>query len=129
MNATPNDHQTDQPMSRLLRDALTNVESILRSEFRLAKTEVTRDAREAGIAGGMLAAGGLLGLYAFGMLLSAIVELLEEVMPEWMAGLVVSLTVGAIAACLAMTGFERMRQADLVPREMLESLEQDIQIR
>lgn len=128
MNATPQDHQTDQPMSRLLRDALTSVESILRSEFRLAKTEVSRDARQAGIAGGMLAAGGLLGLYAFGMLLSATVELLEKVMPEWLAGLVVSLTVGAIAAFLAISGLERLKEADLVPRETMESLGQDIQI-
>jgi hypothetical protein len=118
----------DQPLNRLLQSALSNVESIIRSEFRLAKTEVSRDARQAGIGGGLLLAGAVLGIYAFGLFLDAIVEMLEEVIPEWLAELLVATTLAATGTALAMAGLERVRMSDVMPRETIDSLREDVRV-
>lgn len=124
MTARSNSQSSDTPMGQLLQDALNNIQSLIRSELRLAKTEVSRDAKQAGIAGGLLVGGMLLGLYAFGWLLSAIVEMLEGIMPEWLAELTIAITLGGIAGLLAMTGLQRMKETDLVPHETIASLEE-----
>jgi Mg2+/citrate symporter len=96
--------------------------------LQLAKTEVSDDAKRLGAGGGLLAAGALLGLYAFGMLLNAVVEMLEEVMPDWLAALTLSIALGVLGGALAMAGQKRIKNVDIVPRETLASLREDVEV-
>src|SRR3712207_1768493 len=81
-------------VSTMLQQLTTSVQSLIRSEIRLATEEVKENGASMGIGGGMVAAGGLLGVYAVGLLLKSIVELLEEILPDWLAALVVGVAVG-----------------------------------
>ena len=65
----------------------------IRSEFRLAKTEIREEAVVAGKAATIAGSGAVLALYAGGFLLLACVYALQLVVAAWLAALIV--TVGA----------------------------------
>ena len=94
-------YQGERSFSEVVESIVGNVQTIIRSEIHLAKTEVKEETAKAARASGILAAGGLLGLYAGGFLLLTIVRALENVTPPWLASLIVALIVGAIAGWLA----------------------------
>lgn len=110
----------------LLQDTIANIQNLVRSEIQLAKTELRQDAIEVGKNTGMLAAAAVLGLYAGSLVLNAVVELLEEVLPDWLASLVTAVLLGVIAIVLGRSGLERLRQVRPVPQQTIESVQQDI---
>lgn len=110
----------------LIQDTIANIQNLVRSEIQLAKAELRQDAIDAGKNAGMLAAAAVLGLYAASLVLNAIVELLEEVLPDWLASLLTAAILGAAAIVLGRFGLERMRQVRPVPRQTIESVQQDI---
>ena len=75
----------------------------------------------------MLAAGTLLGVYALGLLLMTIVWLLATQMSNWLAALIVTVVVAAVAATLVMLGRSRLEEVDLKPERTVESLKEDVE--
>ena len=112
----------------IIQDTIGNVQNLVRSEIQLAKTELRQDAIEAGKDAGMLAAAAVLGLYAGGMVLNAFVELLEEILPDWLASLLTAVVLGIAAFFLGRTGLERLRQVRPVPTRTIESVQQDVAV-
>jgi hypothetical protein len=88
-------YQGDRTFTEVIQDIIGNVQAIIRSEIRLAKTEVKEEATKAGKASAILAAGATLGLYAGGFLLLTIARALEIVVAPWLATLIVAVLVGA----------------------------------
>jgi len=79
----------DRSFSDVVHDILHNVQEIVRSEVRLAKTEIGEEAAKAKSSAVLLGAGGLAALYAVLFLLLMIVYALCLVMPNWAAALLV----------------------------------------
>src|SRR5581483_3966238 len=63
----------DRPLSTIVQDIVGNVQGILRSEIRLAKTEIREEANKAARASTLFISGGVLGIYAVGLLLLTLV--------------------------------------------------------
>jgi uncharacterized membrane protein YqjE len=84
----------------LVRDIITNVQEMVRSEAKLAKAEFREEtqktlagAKKMGIAAGA-------GFFALGFVLWSVALLLALVMPIWAATLVVGIALGLVAAVL-----------------------------
>ncbi len=111
----------------LVSGVVENVQNIVRSEVQLAKAEFREEAQTAARAASMLAAGTILGIYALGLLLMTIVWLLATQMSNWLAALIVTVVVAAVAATLVMLGRSRLEEVDLKPERTVESLKEDVE--
>jgi uncharacterized membrane protein YqjE len=111
----------------IVQDVVSNVQDIVSSEVRLARAEITAEAKKAANASRVLAAGVLLAFYAVGLLLLASVYALTLVTPAWAAALVVFGAVTAIAGALILAGRQRLKQVHAKPEAAIESVKENVQ--
>jgi len=116
----------ERSVSEVLQDIFGNVQDIVRSEVRLARAEIKTEAAKTARAGKSLIAGGVLGLYAGGLLLLAAVYGLSMIIAPWLAALVVGATVAVVAAALISVGRERLRLVKK-PEKTLRTVKEDVQ--
>lgn len=96
-------------------------------EAAKAQEELRQKAMQAGADVGLLAAGGVVAYGGFLTLLAAAVLGLRRLgLPDWLAALIIGLLAGGTGTGLAMTGIERLRQADAVPHQTLATLKDDV---
>lgn len=107
---------TERSIATVLHDIVGNVQNIVRSEIRLARTEATEELGKARSAGVMLAVGAFLLLLSAIFLLLSAVHALSLVMEEWAAALTVGAVVGVIAAFCCGAGIKRFRTVRAVPK-------------
>jgi hypothetical protein len=88
-------------IGELVRDASTQVSSLIRSETELAKTEIAGSAKKAGIAAGLLGGAGVILAYS-SFFFFFLAELLDNWMPRWVAFLVVFLIMFVLVVVLAL---------------------------
>ena len=119
--------QTERSFAELLQDIAANVQEIIRSEFRLAKTEVREEAAKARKSVSMLGVGVFVGLYALGFLLLAAVYALQLVLAAWLAALIVGSAVAAIAAICIAVGRARLKQVHPVPDKTIHTVKENVQ--
>jgi Putative Actinobacterial Holin-X, holin superfamily III len=118
----------DQSISELVKDLATETSTLVRQEIDLAKAEMTDRGKRAGKGVGMLAAGAVVALLAFGALTAGLIAALDLAMPTWLAALTVTVVYGAIAAVLVQIGRKQVQEAaPPVPEETIESVKEDVQ--
>src|SRR5213075_908 len=108
------------------QEIIGDVQEIIRSEIRLAKTELKEEGSKAGMAGGLFAAAGLMAFFGFALLEAMCVVLLAMLMPLWIAFLVmaaISLIAGLI---LFFAGKERWKNVHPVQKTVT-SLKEDVE--
>jgi uncharacterized membrane protein len=115
----------NRPLGDLFGDLATDMANLVRQEVSLAKVEVTQKAKYVGRNVGYLVVGGAVAYAALLAILAAIVMLLAKVMPHWGATLIVGVVVGAIGWMLIGKAMTALQQADLTPRETVETLKED----
>jgi hypothetical protein len=123
------DRATRPSLLGLIRDVPGLVSRLLREELRAAQAEMALKAKAAGVGIGLVAGGAILGLFAIGTLIAVLVLALALVMPPWLAALIVTILLLAIAAMLAWLGLKRL-QAGMppVPTDTVESVKQDVRL-
>jgi len=119
------DSGRERPMAEVLRDIIGNVQEMVRSEVRLARVELRDEASKSARAGAMLAAGAVMGLIAGVFLLVCVAQLLDLVMPDWAAALVVALALGIPAAILISRGRERLHVP--MPEKTIENVKENVE--
>ena len=92
----------------LLTRIVGNLETIVRTEFRLLKRELLNDAGDIGRASVLVLAGAALGQLALGCLLLSAIYLIGMRLPFWAAALIVALVSGGVAAMLVVAGGRRL---------------------
>ncbi len=112
---------------QLVSQAAGQIATLVRTELALAKAEMVEKGRKLGLGGGLLAAAGLLSLFAAALFFTLVVVLLDLVWPLWLAVLVPLLVVGALTLGLAAMGVSRLRAGAQAPTEAAHSLRDDIQ--
>jgi len=117
----------DRSIANVLEDIVGNVQGIIRSEVRLAKTEIQEEAGKAGKAGGVVGSGAILGLYALGFLLLAGFFALEMVVEPWLAALIVAVVVGIAAAILVNAGRKKMKQVHPRPDKTIHTMRENLE--
>ena len=82
-----------------------------------------------GLGGGLLGAGGLLGLYALGVLVAAVVlVLIEAGIDAWLSALIVAVGSALIAGALALAGRKQVQEATPpAPEQAIETTRQDVE--
>src|SRR4051794_15501823 len=99
----------NRSIADVLQDILVNVQTIIRSEVRLAKTEVTEEVSKAGRAAGMMGGGLVGGLFTVWLLLLTSLFALSTVMPFWGAALVLLVIMAVVTAILLTAGKKRFK--------------------
>ncbi|MEH1123076.1 phage holin family protein [Micromonospora sp. CPCC 206061] len=114
--------------AELVRDAAEQISRLVRDELALAKAEMTEKGKRAGIGAGLFGGGGLIALYGVAGLLTTVVLALAEAMPAWLAALIVTVVLFAVAAVLALLGRRHVQQATPpVPEQAIDSVKADIE--
>jgi uncharacterized membrane protein YqjE len=118
----------DRPTGELLRDLSDHTTTLVKQEMELAKAELQEKGRQAGLGAGMFGGAGLFGLGAFAAVTACLIAALDQVMEIWLAALVVAVAYAVIAAVLAMTGKQKVKQAvPPVPEQAKDSVKEDME--
>jgi len=126
MNGESNElrsHSTGDLVKQLSEQTTT----LVRKEIDLAKAELSEKGRVAGQGAGMFGGAAVVGLLAVGMLTVMILAVLDKAMDLWVAALIVTVVYGAIAAVLAMSGRDRVKQATPPAEQTVETVKEDVQ--
>jgi uncharacterized membrane protein YqjE len=112
--------------AELMRRLSDQMSTLVRQEIELAKTEVSEKGKRAGIGAGMFGGAGVAGLYMVGTLLATIIAALSLAMDTWIAALIVTVVLGAIAAVLALQGKNKVQEASPpAPERTIASVKRD----
>jgi uncharacterized membrane protein YqjE len=126
MNGESNElrsHSTGELVKQLSEQTTT----LVRKEIELAKAELSEKGKVAGQGAGMFGGAAVVGLLALGVLTAMILALLDKAMDFWVAALIVTVLYGAIAAVLAMSGRDRVKQATPPAEQTVETVKEDVQ--
>jgi len=115
-----------RPISSIVEDILRHVGEIIRSEVRLAQTEIRQDLSEAKKACAYLAAASVAGMFALGFLLLAGVYGLSTIMPQWAAAISVGAGLAIVGGTLLSMGLRMMKVTSLKPDRTIQSLEDNL---
>jgi uncharacterized membrane protein YqjE len=117
-------HSTGELVKQLSEQTTT----LVRKEIELARAELTAKGKVAGQGAGMFGGAAVAGLLALGTLTVVILALLDKAMELWVAALIVTVVYGAIAAVLAMSGKDRVKQGmPPAPEQTVETVKEDVQ--
>ena len=122
--ATP---QTQRSVPEVLQDIVGNLQDIIRSEFRLAKTEITEEASKAARPAVTFGMGLISGIYGIGFMLLAAVYGLSTVMPAWLAALLVGMILATVTVAFISSSKEKLKRTNLNPDKAIKSLEENVQ--
>ncbi len=119
--------ENSRSIAEVLQDILANVQSIIRSEVRLAKTEVTEEVTKAARAAGVMAGGAVVSLFAVWLLLLAILFALAKVLPLWAAAIVLFVILAVVSAVLMMAGRKRFQTVHTTPEKTIETMKENVE--
>lgn len=115
----------NKPLGDLFGDLATEMSNLVRQEVALAKVEVSQKAKYIGRNVGYLVVGGAVAYAAMLAIIAAIIMLLDKVMPNWGAALLVGVLVGGIGWLLIGKAISALQEADVTPRQTVETLKED----
>ncbi|WP_027587058.1 phage holin family protein [Acidipropionibacterium thoenii] len=105
-------------------DQLTD---LIRSEFKLARAEMTETAKRSGQAAGLMSAGGFLAAFGFAALLATLILLLALVVPAWAAAGIVTAVLFLAALIAVLVGRNRIKQVSVAPQRAVDNVKQDVE--
>jgi len=117
--------KADRSIGALLSDLATESVLLIRQELALLKAELHEKFSRVGQGATALAAGALIAYSGWLVLLAAAVFGLAEVLPTWLAALIVGLAVLGIGAALLLVGKNRFEAGSLTPERTLRTLRED----
>ncbi len=117
----------NRSLGELFSELAQETSTLVRQEVNLAKVEMSDKASRAGKHLGTLAAGGALAYAGLLAILAGIIYLLNEVMPLWLAALLVGLVVVFVGYLLVKRGLDALKREDFTPRQTIETLKEDQQ--
>src|SRR5947209_9783290 len=125
---TRSDGASQASMAELVKQLSEQTSRLARQEVELAKTELAIKGKRAGIGAGMFGGAGVFGFYALGALVATAILALGTAMAAWLAALIVTVVLGAVAGVLALQGKSKVQQATPpVPEQATESVKEDVQ--
>jgi uncharacterized membrane protein YqjE len=123
---TPPEQLRERPIGDLVKQLAGQTSTLVRQEIDLAKAEMSEKASVAGKGAGLIGGAAVVGLLAAGALTAFLILLLSEAMDAWLAALIVTVVMAAIAAALGLAGRNRIRAATpAVPEQTVETVKED----
>jgi uncharacterized membrane protein YqjE len=125
--ATPPASAGEPSTGQLVSELTTQISRLVRDEARLAQAEVTQKAKRLGIGAGLFGGAGLFAFFGLAALITTIILLLALALPAWLAALIVTVVLFAVAGVLALVGKKDVQKATPpVPTEAIASTKTDI---
>jgi uncharacterized membrane protein YqjE len=120
--------EPDASTGELVKQLSEQVSQLVRDELKMARLELTRKGRFAGLGAGLFGVSGLVALYAIACLLAAaIIAIAGEIRP-WLAALIIGLALLAVSGVAALMGRSRMRRATPpMPEQAVEGTKADVE--
>jgi hypothetical protein len=115
----------NKPLGDLFGDLAGEVSELVRKEVALAKLEIGQKAKHVGKNVGYLVVGGAVAYAAMLAVLAGIIMLLDKVMPNWGAALVVGVVVGVVGWLLIGKARAALEATDMTPQQTVETLKED----
>jgi uncharacterized membrane protein YqjE len=111
----------------LIADIPTLVTDLVSREIELVKTELIAKIKALGIGAGFIAGALLVLLGMLGVLLTAAILALSEIMPGWLAALLVAAVLLILAVILGLIGYRILKKGiPPLPTESIDSIKRDI---
>jgi uncharacterized membrane protein YqjE len=117
----------ERSISDVLQDIIRNVQEIVRSEVRLAKTEIREEVGRAKVAALLLGGGAVTAIFAILFFLLMIVYALALVMPSWAAALIVAALLAIGASVMLAGGLNRFKQIHTLPERTVETIKENVE--
>jgi Putative Actinobacterial Holin-X, holin superfamily III len=118
----------DRSTTELVRALSDQSSRLAQMEVELAKAELTEKGKKIGAGAGAFGAAGVVALYMGGALVATAILALSEAMDAWLAALIVTAVLGAIAAVLALTGKKSVDAGSPpVPERAIDTTKEDIE--
>lgn len=118
-----------QSTGELVKQLSEQVSTLVKDELTLARLEMTRKGKQAGLGAGMLGASGLIALYGVGCLIACAIIAISLTLAAWLAALIVGAALLAAAGVAALAGRSRLRKATPpVPTDTAESVKTDVEV-
>jgi hypothetical protein len=124
---TPPPDPSQASTGELIGQLTDQVSTLVRTELRLAQAEVTQKAKRLGIGAGLFGGAGVVALLGVGALVTAAILGLANVMPGWLAAILVAVVLFLVAGVLALLGKKDVDKAKPpLPTETIASVQADI---
>lgn len=107
---------TERSISVVLQDIVRDIQEIVRSEVRLAKTELHEELTKTRSAILLIALGAASGVFSVLFALLTIVYALSTVIPAWLAALCVAVGIGVVAAATTIAGLRLFKTISAAPK-------------
>jgi uncharacterized membrane protein YqjE len=121
--ADPHAGPAEPSIGDLIKDATTQVSTLVRAEVELARAEITRDVKK-GLTGSVYFIAALVVLfYSTFFFFFFLAELLDSWLWRWVAFLIVFAIMVVVGAALALLGFLKVRRIR-GPRQTIESVKE-----
>ena len=118
----------EESVGQLLGDLSADFTTLVRQEIALAKVEMTDKAKTAAKGLVPMVIGGVIGLAVLGAFTAFLIALLAEVMPVWLAALIVTIVYAIVATVLVQSGRKKLKEvAPPVPEQTIETIKEDVQ--
>jgi len=114
----------ERSLGDLFSELADETKTLISQELELAKTEMTEKAQHVGKSVAFLAAGGFVAYAGVLAILAAIILVLSQVIPTWVAALVVGVVVALIGYLVLQKGLRDLKTANLKPEKTMASLKE-----
>jgi len=117
----------DRSIAEIFQDIVRNLQEIVRSEIRLAKTELGEEAGKAKQSAMWLGAGAVTGLFAILFILLTVASALAIVVPQWAAVLIVGVVLTIAAFALLSVGKRQLSLLHPAPERTVETIKENVE--
>src|SRR5687768_17089935 len=117
--------KADRSLGELFGELTRELTTLVRQEMKLATTEMSQKASTVGKNVAYLAVGGLVAYAGLLAIVAAAILALGNFIPLWLSALLAGLVVALIGYVLVQQGMTALKQADLTPRQTVETLKED----
>jgi len=121
------DEVAETSVGELIGNISNDLSRLFRQEVELAKAELKQEASKVGKASGMLGGAAFAGYLAVVLLSFALVFALANVMDAGWAALIVAVIWAIVGAVLFVSGRNKLKTVDPMPRRTVETLKEDAQ--
>jgi uncharacterized membrane protein YqjE len=124
---TPPPDPKDATTGELIGSLTEQITTLVRDEVRLAQAEVTHKAKRLGLGAGLFGGAGIVALLAVNALVTAVILALANVLPGWLAAIIVAVVLFLVAGVLALLGRRDVQKAaPPLPTETIASVQADV---
>jgi len=127
MSETATGSKTRPGLVSLLKSVPELISRLIHDEIRAARLELTSKLKAAVLGAGLLIAGIVMGIFTLSVLIATAILGLANVLPGWLASLIVGIALLVITAILVLVGIRKLKKGvPPLPRQTITSVKEDI---